>query len=74
MANIKKQNAKGAWEILASGNSGEISVNDPILLPEGTNVASVNDILKRQQEEIELLKRNVAWLALHGGGFSGSGG
>lgn len=35
---------------------------------------SVNSLLYSQQKDIEELKRNVSWLALHGGGGSGGSG
>ena len=35
---------------------------------------SVNEVLVQNRQEIDLLKKNVSWLALHGGGGSGYGG
>lgn len=72
MASIKKYN-DGEWEVAASGDSSGISVTDPELLNEEESVISVEEALKRQKGDIETLKRNVSWLALHGGGGGGWG-
>src|SRR5574344_1527980 len=73
MGNFKKK-VNDSWHILASGKATGISVNSPLLLEENENIASVNTILERHQGAITKLQRNVAWLALHGGGGSGGSG
>lgn len=73
MSNFKKK-VNDSWHILASGKATGISVNSPLLLEENENIASVNTILERHQGAITKLQRNVAWLALHGGGGSGGSG
>lgn len=75
MANIKKYNPETQnWETWASSSaSGVYSVN-PTLLPDEEQVTSVEDALVRDREDIEAMKKNISWLALHGGGGSGGGG
>lgn len=76
MANIKKFNPDTqSWETWASNSaSGVYSVN-PTLLPEEEQAITVEDALVRDREDIELMKKNISWLALHGGsGGSGGGG
>ena len=75
MANIKKYNPDTQnWETWASSSaSGVYSIN-PTLLQEDEDITNVEDALVRDREDIELMKKNISWLALHGGGGSGSGG
>lgn len=75
MANIKKFNPETQnWETWASSSaSGVYSVN-PTLLSEEEQFTSVEDALVRDREDIETMKKNISWLALHGGGGSGGGG
>lgn len=73
MSNIKKKTGN-SWKVLASGKSTGIAVVNPKLLLPEEEVVSVDTVLERQNEDISLLKRNVAWLAKHGGGGSGGSG
>ena len=75
MANIKKYNPETqSWETWASSSAtGVYSVN-PELLPEDEQAITVEDALVRDREDIELMKKNISWLALHGGGGPGGGG
>lgn len=74
MSNIKKQNDKGEWVILSSSKATGIATTNPKLLDEGNSVESVDEVLEKHQDDIDLLKHNVSWLAKHGGGGTGSGG
>lgn len=74
MSNIKKQNDKGEWTILTSNKATGIATTNPKLLDEGSTVESVDEVLEKHQDDIDLLKHNVSWLAKHGGGGSGTGG
>lgn len=75
MANIKKYNPETqSWETWSSNSAtGVYSVN-PLLTPEDEEVISVEDALVRDRDDIELMKKNISWLALHGGGGPGGGG
>lgn len=69
MATLKKYNKKtGQWEVITSDHSS--SIKEVSL---GEDIKTVNDALVTHQDDITEMKRNIAWLALHGGGGSGSG-
>ena len=70
MGNIKKYNGR-EWDVVATNNSKDIVIDG---LTTNANPISLNDVLQKHNEDIEKLKRNVAWLALHGGGGSGGNG
>ncbi len=70
MGNIKKYNGK-EWDVVATNNSRDIVIDG---LTTNENSMSLNDVLQKHNDDIEKLKRNVAWLALHGGGGSGGSG
>jgi len=76
MSSIKKYVGGDTKEWLKFGETNalpnEISSASNISVDFG-DCSSVNSILYSQQQDIEKLKRNVSWLALHGGG-GGSGG
>lgn len=74
MSNIKKQNNKGEWTVLSSNKATGIATTNPKLLDEGSTVESVDEVLEKHQDDIDLLKHNVSWLAKHGGGGSGGSG
>ncbi len=76
MATVRRYNPlEDRWENIASDDASGIYTDNPILTEdESGNKKSVEDILIKDREDIELLKKNVSWLALHGGGGSGSGG
>lgn len=71
MGNIKKYNGDG-WDVIATNNSRNIVVDD--LSVNDSEKTSLNNILTKHNSDIDLLKKNVAWLALHGGGGSGGSG
>ena len=74
MGSIKRYNKETKqWEIIASGNASEISSSVPELLDPGEINQSVDKSLTKLNEKVETLKRNVSWLAEHGGGGSGGG-
>lgn len=74
MGSIKHYNrTTKIWDIIASGNASGISTTNPALLEPGEIIASVDRVLSRLNDKIELLKQNVSWLAKHGGGGSGGG-
>ena len=73
MAIVRKYQPGKGWSDIASDDAQGIYTDHPILTsdPEGK---SIEDVLIEQQSDIELLKKNVSWLALHGGGGYGAGG
>ena len=68
-----ENNESGSWIPVASSSASEITV-DNVLLKTKDGKANVEDTLLDHKKDIELLKKNVAWLALHGGGGYGGGG
>lgn len=75
MANLKKYNTEAErWEIFASDSASVVHSEHPALLQENETSVTVEDALIRDREDIELVKKNISWLALHGGGGSGGGG
>lgn len=54
------------WEPVASADATTVFSGNPILTEGKTS--SVEDILVKDRSDIELLKKNVSWLAKHGGG------
>lgn len=78
MASLKKYNKEThVWETIMTDNSQDILVSDVIKKTDADGseqiTASVHDILQENYNDIQTLKKNVAWLALHGGGGSGGG-
>lgn len=55
------------WEPVASADATTIFSSNPKITPT-EETTSVEDILVRDRSDIELLKKNVSWLAKHGGG------
>lgn len=77
MSTVRKYNKQNnTWESIASTDATEIYTSNPLLTGDSTQTrkASVESILTEEKTEIELLKKNVSWLALHGGGGYGGGG
>ena len=75
MANIKKYNPDSQnWETWASNSASGVYSDNPTLLPEDENSVTVEDALVRDREDIETMKKNISWLALHGGRGGGGGG
>jgi hypothetical protein len=76
MAIVKKYNAEESrWETLAGDSASVIYSSNSSLLEDIDEPAiSVEDALVRDREDIEKMKKNISWLALHGGNGSGGGG
>lgn len=55
------------WEPVASSDATSVFSGNPILTEEG-KTSNVEEILIKDRQDIELLKKNVSWLAKHGGG------
>lgn len=70
MSKIKKQ-FDNEWKVVGTNQSDEIVVNNPKLCDQPE---LLDNILEQHQTDITTLKKNVAWLALHGGGGSGGSG
>lgn len=67
MAIIRKYNQTNQqWEPVASGDATGVFTDNPLLT--SGKLASIEDVLVRDRGDIELLKKNVSWLAEHGGG------
>lgn len=56
-----------------SDDASMINTKASSLLEENTTSIDVEKVLVNNKNDIEILKKNVSWLALHGGGGSGSG-
>lgn len=63
----------GPWIPVASSSASDITVDNVLLKPKEGR-ATVEDTLLDHKKDIEILKKNVSWLALHGGGGYGGGG
>lgn len=75
MSTLKKYNKNTKqWEVLMSDDASMINAKASSLLEENTTSIDVEKALVNNKNDIEILKKNVSWLALHGGGGSGSGG
>ena len=81
MPTVRKydQNASGSelekWKSVGSTEANQILTRDPSLTGKTDGAEdNIENVLLRDREDIELLKKNVAWLALHGGGGYGPGG
>lgn len=75
MNNIKKYNeAKQNWDIVASNSATGIGTTNPKFLKDGENIISVDTAMERLKDDLTIAQGNISWLALHGGGGSGTGG
>jgi len=72
MSQIKKFYNNG-WKKFAETNEHAKAIPTSFKDVAGDTL-NVEDVLANQQADIDKLKKNVAWLALHGGGGSGGGG
>ena len=73
MSVFRKYDSKtNSWEPVASADATTVFSGNPILTDGETQ--SVEDILIKDRNDIEKLKKNVSWLALHGGGGGGGWG
>lgn len=74
MGTIRKYDEESKqWKVISTSDASTISVRSEKLLPEGTEETNVEQVLMNIQDDLELIKGNIAWLALHGGGGSGGG-
>ncbi len=75
MAIVRKYNkTTKKWEPVASSDATGIYTNNPILA-DNKGTISIEDSLVKDRQDIEILKKNVSWLARHGGsGGWGNGG
>ena len=75
MGVLKKYNQETKnWDPII-GDASTIYTKNPLLTQktEGEQM-SIDEILLQNRQEIDALQHNVSWLALHGGGGSGTGG
>jgi hypothetical protein len=71
---LKKYNEKtGKWEIISPTSTDDICVTNTQFNNEITPVSKLTDVLNDIGNDISKLKRNVSWLAEHGGGGGGIG-
>lgn len=74
MSILKKYNSEiDQWEPVASNEASGIFTTRKALTQNNGDIVSIEDVLVQNIEDIENLKRNVSWLALHGGGGGGYG-
>ena len=62
------------WEVLSPNYSSDIYVTNPSILQTSGDPKNLDVVLSSINEDITKLKRNVSWLAEHGGGGNGIGG
>lgn len=77
MSTIKiYNNETQEWISVGSSEASGVFTNNGILTQDKEEglPKSVEEILLRHDDEIELLQKNVSWLAEHGGGGGGGGG
>lgn len=81
MAFVKIKDNNGKWQTAASNDAAAITtkVIRTSVIP-GSSIEnttketlSVNELLQEHESRIKKTERNIAWLALHGGGGSGGG-
>ena len=71
---LKKYNEKtGKWEIISPTSTDDICVTNTQFNNEITPVSKLTDVLNDIGDDISKLKRNVSWLAEHGGGGGSTG-
>ena len=63
----------GKWEIIAPTSSDDISVSNTGFNNKEVPTSTLTDVLNDIGNDISKLKRNVSWLAEHGGGGGGIG-
>lgn len=62
------------WEIISPASSDYIAVSNTNFNNEGSSLNTLTDVLNNIGNDINKLKRNVSWLAEHGGGGGIGGG
>lgn len=71
---LKKYNeTTGKWEIMSPTSTDDISVSNTKFNNEEAPISILTDVLNDIGSDIDRLKRNVSWLAEHGGGGAGVG-
>ena len=71
---LKKYNeTTGKWEIMSPTSTDDISVSNTKFNNEEAPISILTDVLNDIGSDIDRLKRNVSWLAEHGGGGGGVG-
>ena len=71
---LRKYNEKtGKWEIISPTSTDDICVSNTQFNNETTPISKLTDVLNGIGDDISKLKRNVSWLAEHGGGGGGIG-
>ena len=78
MATVKRYDKeKGEWISVSTDQADSVFTNNSLLVNDDSSenkCVSVEDVLLNHEADIRLLKKNVSWLALHGGGGYGGGG
>lgn len=75
MSVLKRYNSKTQqWEPITQAPAVGVYTDNPILTTENDPIRSVEDVLLQNHQELDLLRKNVSWLALHGGGGTGGTG
>lgn len=71
---LRKYNENtGKWEIISPTSSDDISVTNTGYNSGDNSISTLTDVLNGIGSDINTLKRNVSWLAEHGGGGGGIG-
>ena len=71
---LRKYNKEtNKWEVLSPSSSSDIYVTNPSIVSSDTP-QNLDSVLTNINNDITKLKRNVSWLAEHGGGGNGIGG
>lgn len=66
---LKKYNEQtGKWEVISPTSSDDICVSNTRFNDEDAPISKLTDVLNDIGSDIDKLKRNVSWLAEHGGG------
>lgn len=77
MATIRKysnnEGGSGSWENIASSEATGVVTKNIILTKNPNSEVNIEEVLCEHEANINLLKKNVSWLALHGGGGYGGG-
>lgn len=75
MSILKRYNSQTQqWEPITSAPAAGVFTDNPLLTTGDDPIQSVEDVLLKTKDDIDLLRKNVSWLAKHGGGGFGPGG
>lgn len=61
------------WEPINQVPAAGIFTDNPILTTEEQTTRSVEDVLLQNRKELDLLRKNVSWLAIHMNAGNGDG-